>query len=85
MICSQLLVLDCGICGILIKEYDLSLINVVYANDEWGSSVAEALVSYAGDGFHIKVLRSFELAEDVEGIKVSWMVSKFLLLLVLLL
>jgi ABC-type branched-subunit amino acid transport system substrate-binding protein len=53
----------------LIKEYGFSLINLVHMNDEWGSSVARELVSHAGDGFQIQVLRSFESADDVDGIQ----------------
>jgi ABC-type branched-subunit amino acid transport system substrate-binding protein len=42
----------------LMKEYGISLINLVQMNDEWGASVAQELVNYAGGGFQIQVHRS---------------------------
>jgi hypothetical protein len=41
----------------LIKKYGFSLINLVHMDDKWESSVARVLVSHAGDGFKIQVLR----------------------------
>lgn len=52
----------------LMAEYDMDLINVVYANDQWGTSVAEALLATAGKGFNVHLIRSIESADDVDGI-----------------
>jgi hypothetical protein len=52
----------------IIVEYKLNLINVVYANDEYGVSIAEALIELSGDDFEIQLIRSFESADDVEDI-----------------
>jgi ABC-type branched-subunit amino acid transport system substrate-binding protein len=52
----------------LIVEYKLSLINVVYANDEYGASVVQALTDLSEGRFDIQILRSFESTADVENI-----------------
>ena len=52
----------------LIVEYGLDLINVVYVNDEYGQSVATALVDLSKGLFKIQLLQTFDGADDVEGI-----------------
>jgi ABC-type branched-subunit amino acid transport system substrate-binding protein len=54
----------------IIVEYELNLINIVYANDEYGVSIAEALTELSGGDFQIQLIRSFESAGDVEGINI---------------
>ena len=52
----------------LIVEYEMNLINVVYANDEYGQSVVEALVELSKNSFEIELIRAFDSADDEEGI-----------------
>jgi class 3 adenylate cyclase/ABC-type branched-subunit amino acid transport system substrate-binding protein len=53
----------------LIVEYNLSKINIVYANDEYGVSVVEALIEMSLGKFEVELIRSFESVEDVESIQ----------------
>ena len=52
----------------LIVDYEIDLINVVYVNDEYGQTVVEALVQLSQGLFQIQLLRTFESANDEEGI-----------------
>ena len=52
----------------LIVEYGLTSINIVYVNNEYGSSLAEALVGMSNGRFEVQLLRTFDDADDIDGI-----------------
>eukprot|EP00956_Cyclotella_meneghiniana_P001973 scaffold2223_cov46-Cyclotella_meneghiniana.AAC.2 len=52
----------------LIVEYGLTLINIVYVNNEYGLSVVEALTGMNMGRFEVQLLATFGDADDTEGI-----------------